>query len=450
MLTRTRRPDLADAIVAVAVVVAFLALLWLGRGLTFFADEWAVMADRTISLDSFIQPFNEHWLGVTIVVYRLMLEAFGLGTYMPYLGLLAALHVIVVVLVYAVARRSTSPWLAAAAAVVIAFFGSGFENLYWSMQIGFLISIALGLGALLLLDGSPTRSRIALATGLLTIGMMTSGFGIFMLVLVGLDLLLDRARWRVVPAMFIPGLVYVAWYLAYGRSGVATARDPFTLDAVLGIPRFLLEGIGTAFGSVLGVGPQVGMLVGLTLGAGIVVQLVRGRVVSRRAIACFGAVVFMYALLALIRAQLFDGAALYSRYAYLSGIFAILGLAALIGRRPLPEQRGLRLVTVGGLAAVFALALIWNVWLLIAGRVIFEERAAYTRAVVTVVMGDLDPSIDPDKVELLDRTVTRLREVLVEFGSPLEDALAGDAVPPVDPAIVERVRQDLQVQQAAP
>ncbi len=94
--------------------------------------------------------------------------------------------------------------------------------------------------------------------------------------------------------------------------------------------------------------------------------------------------------------------------------------------------------------------MIWNLWLLVAGRVIFEERAAYTRAVVSVVLGDLDPTIDPDKVELLDRTVTRLREVLVEFGSPLEDSLAGDAVPPVDPAIVERVRQDLLDQQAAP
>lgn len=450
MLKRTRRPDLADAIVAVAVVVAFLALLWLGRGLTFFADEWAVMADRTISLDSFIQPFNEHWLGVTIVVYRLMLETFGLGTYMPYLALLAALHVVVVVLVYAVARRSTSPWLAAGAAVVIAFFGSGFENLYWSMQIGFLISIALGLGALLLLDDDPPWSRVALATGLLTVGMMTSGFGILMLVLVGLDLLLDRSRWRVVPAMFIPGLVYVTWYVAFGRSGVATARDPFTLDAVLGIPRFLLEGVGTAFGSVLGVGPQVGMLVGLALGAGIVVQLIRRRAVSSRAIACFGAIVFMYALLALIRAQLFDGAALYSRYAYLSGIFAILGLAALIGRQPLPSSPGLRLATVAGLATVFALALIWNLWLLVAGRVIFEERAAYTRAVVSVVLGDLDPTIDPDKVELLDRKVTRLREVLMEFGSPIQDSLAGEVVPPVDPALVERVRQDLLDQQAAP
>ena len=73
------------------------------------------MADRTISLDSFIQPFNEHWLGVQIVVYRLMLQTFGLGTYMPYLAVLAALHVVVVLEVYAIARRSSGPWIAAMA-----------------------------------------------------------------------------------------------------------------------------------------------------------------------------------------------------------------------------------------------------------------------------------------------------------------------------------------------
>ena len=105
MLTRTRRPDVADALVGASVVLAFLALLWLGRGLTFFADEWAVMADRTISLADFIQPFNEHWLGVTIVVYRLMLQTFGLGSYMPYLALLALIHLVVVLEVYAIARR---------------------------------------------------------------------------------------------------------------------------------------------------------------------------------------------------------------------------------------------------------------------------------------------------------------------------------------------------------
>ena len=448
VLTRARRPDVADGLVGVAALTAFVTLLWLGRGLTFFADEWAVMADRTISIDSFIQPFNEHWLGVTILAYRLMLETFGLGSYMPYLALLAVFHVIVVLEVYVVARRSTGPWLAASAAVVIAFFGSGFENLFWAMQVGFLMAIALGLGALIVLDGAPTRGRVVVATGFLTVGMMTSGFGIFMLVLVGLDLLLDPKRRRHALALFVPGLVYVAWYLTFGRSGLATARDPFTLDALLSVPRFVLEGAGTAMGSVIGVGPQLGAVAAVVLAIGLVGQVLRGGHVPSRAIAWFGAIVFMYALLALVRAQLFDGAAEYSRYAYLSGIFAMLGLAALVGRRSLPTARNARLAAVAGLTAVMTLALIWNGWLLLAGRGIFEDRAAYTRAAVTVVMGELPAGVDPNKVKLLDRTVTRLREVIAEFGSPLADSLAGDAVPPVDPALVERIRQDLLAQQA--
>jgi hypothetical protein len=449
VLTRTRRPDLADALVGVVVVTSFLALLWLGRGLTFFADEWAVMADRTISLDSFIKPFNEHWLGVTIILYRLMLGTFGLGSYVPYLTLLAALHVVVVLEVYLLARRSAGPWIAVLAAVVMAFFGSGFENLYWSMQIGFLISIGLGLAAVLLLDGSPTTGRIVAATTLLTVGMMTSGFGIFMLVFVGLDLLLDRTRWRVVPAMFVPGLIYVAWYAVYGHSGVANARDPFTLDAFLSVPKFIVEGAGTAVGSVLGVGPILGIVAAVVLLVGLVTQVLRRRPVPPRVFAAFGAIVIQYAILGLIRAQLFDGAAEYSRYAYLSGIFAMLGLVALVGRRPMPEPGGVRLATFAGLTAVVTLAVVWNFWLLLAGRGIFEARAAYTRAVVTVVTGQLPPGVDPASVKLLDRTVTRLREVLVEFGSPLRDSLAQDAVPPVDPALVAQVRQDLLAQQAA-
>ena len=290
-----RRPDLPDALVALASIGAFVTLLWLGRGLTFFADEWAVMAERSISLDSFLQPFNEHWLGVTTVVYRLMLGAFGLSSYMPYLALLAAMHVIVVLEVYVLARRAARPWLGALIALVVAFFGSGFENLFWAMQIGFVGAIALGLGAMILMDGQPGRGRVVAAVAQITIGMMTSGFGIFMFGLVGLDLLFDPRRRRLVPTLAVPAIIYLAWYLAFGRTGVATARDPFTIDAFLSVPAFVLDGVGTAVGSAIGVGPLVGRLAALVLVVVVVVRLVRGVPVSGRAVACFGAIVFEYA-----------------------------------------------------------------------------------------------------------------------------------------------------------
>jgi hypothetical protein len=443
-----RRPDLADGIVVVASLLAFAALMWLGRGLTFFADEWAVMAERPISLDSFLQPFNEHWLGVMTIVYRLLLEAIGLSTYMPYLALLAVLHMVVVAEVYVLARRAAGPWLGAAIAVVVAFFGSGFENLFWAMQIGFVGAAALGLGAFILFDRQPGRGRVVAGTALSTVAMMTSGFGIFMLVLLGLDLLLDPRRRRLVLALAVPAGVYLAWYLVFGRSGVGTARDPFTLDALLSVPYFIVDGVGTAFGSALGIGPVPGRVAAIALAFVIVIQLVRGRSVPSRTLACFGAILFEYALLGLLRAQLFDGAAEYSRYAYLSGIFALLGLASLVGPISLPERGTLRLAMVAGLISIVTLALVWNVWLLRDGRDLFAERAAKTRATIVLATGDLGPGIDPDRAKLLDRTITRLREVLDEFGSPLQDSLAGDAVEPVSPALVDSVRAELAAESA--
>ena len=442
-VARTRRPDLADAVVGVAMLASFLTLMWLGRGLTFFADEWAVMAERPISIDSFLQPFNEHWLGVTTVVYRLLLQTVGLGTYMPYLALLALLHLIVVAEVYVLARRAAGLWVGVFAAVVVAFFGSGFENLFWAMQIGFVGATALGLGALLLFEGRPGPGRVAAATGLQTVAMMTSGFGIFTLVLVGLDLLFDPRRRRLILALFIPTGIYLAWYVVFGRSGVATARDPFTVTAALSVPYFVLDGVGTAFGSVLGIGPILGRIAALALAVGIAWRLVRREAVPGRTLAAFGAIVFEYALLGLLRAQLFDSAAEYSRYAYLSGIFALIGLASLIGPARLPESGPRRLAAVTGLISVVTLALVWNVWLLRTGRDLFADRAEATRAAVMVAQGDLGPGVDPNQAKLLDRTVTRLREVLAEFGSPLQDSLAGDAVRPVSQATVDEVRAEL-------
>ena len=62
-------------------------LIGLGLGLTFFADEWTIIADRTITAQDLVRPFNEHWLAVTILVYRTLLGLVGIGSYVPYLAL---------------------------------------------------------------------------------------------------------------------------------------------------------------------------------------------------------------------------------------------------------------------------------------------------------------------------------------------------------------------------
>jgi hypothetical protein len=434
-----RRPDRADLTVAVLLVVAVAVLLFLARGMTFFADEWAVIAERNLSLDDFLRPFNEHWLGVTIVLYRIWLGLFGLESYVPYQVLLVAAHVVVVVLLYLLVRRGAGPWIGVGAAAIAALFGSGFENLYWAMQVGFLISIALGFGALLLLQGRPTAARVATAVILMTIGIMTSGFGLFMGALVVLDVLLDPARRRWVPALLIPAGVYLAWYVTLGRSGVATHNDPFTIEAILQTPAFVIEGVGTAFGSAVGVGPVLGLAVAPAFVIALVVVAIRRRTVPTLAIACFLAIVVQYAILGLIRAQLFDGAAQYSRYAYLSGMVALLGIASLMGAVGLPERPPWRSAARAGIVAVVALSVVWNVWLLIAGRAIFLDRAERTRASIIVATGELPPGVDPDTAKLLDRTITTLRGALDRYGSPLEDRFVPDAPQP-SPELIEEFR----------
>src|SRR4029078_11528822 len=107
--------------------------------------------------------------------------------------------------------------------VIVLLFGSGFEDLFWAMQIGFVGAIALGFGALLLLDGRPSRGRVVAATVLLTLAIMTSGFGLFMLALVGLDLLVDPARRRLVSAAFVPAGIWLGWVLGLGGGGAVRA-----------------------------------------------------------------------------------------------------------------------------------------------------------------------------------------------------------------------------------
>ena len=85
--------------------LAVVVLVWLGLGLTFFADEWSIIADRVVTAEDLLRPFNEHWLAVTIVVYRAMLAVVGMDSYVPYLALLAILHATVALLVYALVRR---------------------------------------------------------------------------------------------------------------------------------------------------------------------------------------------------------------------------------------------------------------------------------------------------------------------------------------------------------
>ena len=339
---------------AIAACLAVGVLVWLGLGLTFFADEWAIIADRAVTAEDLLRPFNEHWLAVTIVVYRAMLGLVGMGSYVPYLALLAVLHATVALLVYALVRRRTLPWVAVGITLIVLLFGSGFENLFWGAQIGFVGATAMGLGALLLLDDVPTLpgpGRAAAATGLLIVAVMTSGYGLFMLGLVGLDVLLDPRRRKWVVPLLIPAALYGAWYVTLGRSGIATYGNPFTPETLAALPAVhrRRDGDGVRLRGrrrgADGADPD--------RRAGGVDRLsgrctdVRSRVAPSPASSRSPPSTRSSGI---VRAQLEVDASLYTRYAYLSGILALIAAASLIGHAGDPGRAAARWSSRSGVA----------------------------------------------------------------------------------------------------
>ncbi len=85
----------ADVPFIVLALVTGALLLYLGRSLTFWYDEW-----RSITFDGgfvdYFRPVNEHWSTVPLALYRATFEVVELRSYLPYLAQVIVLHLVAV------------------------------------------------------------------------------------------------------------------------------------------------------------------------------------------------------------------------------------------------------------------------------------------------------------------------------------------------------------------
>lgn len=426
-----------------ALLVGLPSLLWLGRGMTFFSDEWAFIESRSLGDPStWLPPHNEHWSTSFILLYRAIVETVGLGSYVPFLAVVVALHGLVVVLVFIVIRRMSGPVVALGVVVVLVCFGSGFENLFWGFQMAWVGAAAAGIAALLALARDDRRGRIAVAV-LLIIGLATAGIALAFVVAVAVEALLRRRIRSMFVPLAIPAAFYGLWFFWYGRYGVTT-RAPLSVEALLDVPRSVLEGLGNAAGAVTGVGPTLGLGVAVAIGAWALLRLWRDRSLPPRFVGCVAGIVTMYGLVGVTRAHQFAGIIDYSRYTYVTAILLFIGLSALIGRVALPPPGRERLAAVAVGGGALAIALAFNVRLLVEGRELFLNRAAMTRALVTVGLErPLPPATDPDRTLVLVPSPRSLERIVAAYGSPLSDALWPDAVEPISAEILAEAKRRL-------
>ena len=332
------------ALAAVALVV----LVWLGRDMTFYHDEWSLILKRDLSINGIMAPHNEHLSATLVILYRVLLGTVGTGSYWPYLGVTFALHLAVAGLVYLIVRQETPArsrgWALGAMAVVL-FLGSGGDDILWAFQSATIGAVAAGIGAIV---DAPRRP--GLAAGLLTIAMATSGASLAFLVGTGVRLLITRPR--ALPWLLVPSGLYLAWYVAFGASGVTSLRSP-SLD---GVPAYAATGLAAAAAGALGTAlPIVGAIACVVIAVGWVLA----RPIPSVVLALLAAGVAFFIIAGTVRAELGPEQAAAPRYVYIVAPAFIVAGAVLLTRvrRPIGARIG---------AIVLAVALIGNVGLLVA------------------------------------------------------------------------------------
>jgi hypothetical protein len=244
---RADRLDLAKlcwAALAVALLVAAGLILYLLRGTTLFFDEWLwAQSRRGSSVSTFLDSYNGHLSLVPILIYRVLFAVGGLHDYLPYKLTAIAGHLACVLLLYVYLNRRVGPPLALMAAILILFFGPGWQEILWPFQIAWLVAIGTGVGALLMLDRRDRRGDV-LACLLIAISLASTSIGVAVALGIAVEIALARRRWRDAWIVAIPLALYVVWALAY--------QSRTFEGSVFGAASFMYESAAVALSALFG------------------------------------------------------------------------------------------------------------------------------------------------------------------------------------------------------
>ena len=429
---RGRAVTLGDIPFVVVSLLSGALLLYLGRSLTFWYDEWRSVTFDGTAFD-YLRPVNEHWSTIPLALYRLTFEVVELRSYLPYLAQVILLHLSAVAAAYTLMRRRIGRPGATILSLPLLLLGVGAENLYWAFQTGFVGSVAFGLWALVLVEMPGRRAAVASAV-LLLASLMCSGIGLVLLIGVVVRAVIDRQHRSRCLVAAPAGLAYLAWYATVGEDSVGEEGELAGAFSVVG---FTFRGVGHASEALVGLDPlPTGRVVGVFLVACLALIAVRRRRRGRPqglAIGCLGGLVSLYALIGVARAELDSDYTTRGRYVYVAAFFLALCVADLVPRRApsagLLQSRASILGTAAA-GAAFAWVVAVNVNALQTERTQFRFQADVTRAVIDLaVTHEGEPWVDPQAALDLMPTASELPGLVRMYGSPLEDAYFPVSIP---------------------
>jgi hypothetical protein len=425
-------------ILAGASLVMLGVLLYVGRWLLFWWDEWSFIFNRPDPTPrAVLAPFFDTFVAVPVLVYEALLAVFGLRTYLPYLLVDWAAHFAVAFLLYRIVNRRSGVVLGLAAGVSVVFLGSGFEVLLQPFQIQYLFAIVGGLVAIDQLDGGrPVVAAIALLPA-----VASSGLGVIFAGLIVVWGILRRHPATLLAAA--PAIAaYAAWYLTWGQeSGRLAGPGLSPVESAYSV----LYGMGGAVSGLVGLPPARFALVGLALAAAALVVIAvlarRGYRPDPLAIAAIAALAAEQILRAVYRGQYgAEYGATRSAYVYAGVIFVWLALGGLIGNR-LPNRRAVPVI-----AAVLIVPMVLANMRQFAGDAMQLGRWRATELAELRLIESLrsDPrlalDVRLDDISAIEVKVGPYLSAIDRFGRP---TLEYDWQPYVDAAAVEAARRRL-------
>ncbi len=320
--------------------VALVALVWFGRDMTFYHDEFAFLLLRDLSINGIFSPHNEHLSATLVILYRVLVETVGTTSYWPYLGVTFALHIVVAWIVYYVVRREAAPGWALGAMAVVLMLGSGGDDILWAFQSGTIGAVAAGMAAVVVAPRRP-----AVAAILLTIAMLTSGGWLAFLVGTAVHLVLTRPRGLVWLAL--PIGLYLVWYVLFATSAISPGLH--------GLVEYVLTGLYASAAGALG---STALVVGEVALLALVLALGRAWSVPPVVLALLTSGVAFFVIAGLVRAQLGAEQATAPRYVYIVAPTLIVAGAVLLARipRPLGQVLGAVILVIalgGNIALMF-------------------------------------------------------------------------------------------------
>lgn len=304
------------------VPLSLVLLVVVGRHQWFIRDDWAFVFTRPKIQDAFgvddmlMFPQDGHWMPWPILVYRLLESIFGLGSYWPFLAVLLATHIGIVLLVRQLCRRlDVSAWTTTLICSVLLVFGGGWENIVFAIQITYNFSLLAFLAHLLLVDHDGRLDRRDwIGAGISLIGVSSSGFGPFFAFGVGV-LLVARRRWKAAAVAVIPqAIAWSWWWLTWGADPAGQQGEA----TVISVLRFARLGLVSTFASMTATGMLAEAAVLVTLA--LVVWTGTGGRRRPLVIALWATVLSMFLGIGIERVGLGLAFATSSRYQYMAAM----------------------------------------------------------------------------------------------------------------------------------